>query len=52
MVLPSTKLVTYEVSIKRIMAGKLVLGIADGVMKADGKQIYTTESMKVGLFTD
>ena len=52
MVLPATKLVTYDVSIKRILAGKLVLGIADGVMKADGKPIYTTESMKVGLFTD
>ena len=30
---------------------KLVLGIADGVMKADGNPIYEVKDMKVGLFT-
>ena len=31
---------------------KLVLGIADGVMKVDGKVIYEAKSLRVGLFTD
>ena len=30
---------------------KLILGIADGVLKADGKPIYEVKNMKVGLFT-
>lgn len=51
MVLPSARTLTYEISMKRVMAGKLVLGIADGVMKRDGEKIYETNGMKVGLFT-
>jgi len=27
-----------------------VLGIADGIMKADGKPIYEAKDLKVGLF--
>ena len=27
------------------------MGIADGIMKADGKSIYEVKDMKVGLFT-
>ena len=29
---------------------KLILGIADGIMMADGKPIYEVKDMKVGLF--
>jgi 3-hydroxyacyl-[acyl-carrier protein] dehydratase / trans-2-decenoyl-[acyl-carrier protein] isomerase len=32
------------------MRTKLVLGIADAVMFADGQQIYAAEDLKVGLF--
>ena len=31
---------------------KLVLGIADGIMKVDGKVIYEAKDLRVGLFTD
>jgi hypothetical protein len=31
---------------------KLVLGIADGIMKVDGKVVYEAKGPKVGLFTD
>ena len=31
---------------------RLVLGIADGVMKVDGKVIYEAKGLRVGLFTD
>jgi 3-hydroxyacyl-[acyl-carrier protein] dehydratase/trans-2-decenoyl-[acyl-carrier protein] isomerase len=28
-----------------------VLGIGDGVMDVDGRQIYTAKELRVGLFT-
>ena len=34
------------------MLRKLVLGIADGFVYADGKQIYEVSGLKVGLFQD
>ena len=49
-VLPETKLVEYIVDIKRVINRKLVLGIGDGTMKADGKVIYEALDLKVGLF--
>jgi 3-hydroxyacyl-[acyl-carrier protein] dehydratase / trans-2-decenoyl-[acyl-carrier protein] isomerase len=49
MVTPKTKLVEYGIDFKRVMRGRLVLGIADGWVKADGEQIYTASDLKVGL---
>ena len=49
-VLPSVKQVVYGVDVKRVFKGKLVLAIADGWLEADGKRIYTTSDMRVGLF--
>ncbi|GJL91126.1 bifunctional 3-hydroxydecanoyl-ACP dehydratase/trans-2-decenoyl-ACP isomerase [Hyphococcus sp.] len=51
MVVPSAKIVTYELDIRRMMARPLVLGIADGIMKVDGKQIYAAKDLRVGLFS-
>lgn len=47
---PSTKLVKYVVDIKRVMSGKLVLGIGDGTMYGDDEEIYKAKGLKVGLF--
>ena len=49
-VLPSVKQVVYGVDFKRVFKSKLVLGIADGWLEADGKRIYTVSDMRVGLF--
>ena len=49
MVTPSTKLVEYGVDFKRVMRGRLVLGIADGWLKADGETIYRASDLRVGL---
>ncbi len=49
-VLDTVKKVTYRISIKRLILRKLILGVADGVLKADGKPIYEAKDMKVGLF--
>lgn len=52
MVTPETRLVEYTVNFTRVIDRKLKLGIADGIMKADGEVFYTTTGMKVGLFQD
>ena len=49
-VLNTVKKVTYHISIKRLILRKLILGVADGVLKADGNPIYEAKDMKVGLF--
>lgn len=50
-VLPSAKNVTYSIDVKRVISRKLVLGIADGRMQVDGREIYTAKDLRVGLFT-
>lgn len=52
MVTPKTKLVTYHVDFTRVIDRRLKMGIANGKMFADGQEIYNTENMKVGLFSD
>ncbi|HSF94185.1 MAG TPA: 3-hydroxyacyl-[acyl-carrier-protein] dehydratase FabA [Thermohalobaculum sp.] len=51
MVTPSGKLIRYTVNLKRVIDRKLKLAIADGIMELDGKEIYVTKDMRVGLFT-
>ena len=51
-VLPSVKKVTYHLDLKRVIMRKLVLGIADGVLKADDETIYEAKDLRVGLFQD
>jgi 3-hydroxyacyl-[acyl-carrier protein] dehydratase / trans-2-decenoyl-[acyl-carrier protein] isomerase len=48
-VLPTMKKVIYGIDIKRIMRSKLVLGIADGWLSADGSVIYRASDLKVGI---
>jgi 3-hydroxyacyl-[acyl-carrier protein] dehydratase / trans-2-decenoyl-[acyl-carrier protein] isomerase len=49
-VLPSVRKVVYGVDLKRVRQGRLVLGIADGWLEADGRKIYEAHDLKVGLF--
>ena len=50
-VLPTAKLVTFQIDIKRVISRRLVMAIADGTMSVDGREIYTAEDLRVGLFT-
>ena len=50
-VLPTAKKVTYNIQIKRVLKGKLNLAIADGSVSVDGREIYTAEGLRVGVFT-
>ena len=50
-VLPHHQKITYELQVKRLIERKLVMGIADGRVLVDGREIYTATDLKVGLFT-
>jgi 3-hydroxyacyl-[acyl-carrier protein] dehydratase/trans-2-decenoyl-[acyl-carrier protein] isomerase len=52
MVTPEVNLIEYTVDFTRVIDRKLKLGIANGIMRADGEVIYSTTDMKVGLFQD
>jgi 3-hydroxyacyl-[acyl-carrier protein] dehydratase/trans-2-decenoyl-[acyl-carrier protein] isomerase len=49
-ILPDAKKVTYKLNITRLIQRKLVMGIADGSVEVDGREIYTAKDLKVGLF--
>jgi len=48
-VLPSMKKVVYGIDIKRVMRSRLVLGIADGWLSADGTELFRANDLKVAL---
>jgi len=52
MVLPTAKKITYVINLKRVIMRKLIIGVADGIMKVDGKTIYEAKDLKVGLFIE
>jgi 3-hydroxyacyl-[acyl-carrier protein] dehydratase / trans-2-decenoyl-[acyl-carrier protein] isomerase len=47
----NVKNVRYEINMKKIMSpGGTTVGLANGIVLADNKKIYSAESLKVGLF--
>jgi 3-hydroxyacyl-[acyl-carrier protein] dehydratase/trans-2-decenoyl-[acyl-carrier protein] isomerase len=48
-VTPDVGLLEYVIDIKRVIARKLKLAEADGVLKADGEVIYTAKDLRVLL---
>ena len=50
-VLPTAKKVTYKIELTRLIQRKLVMGVANATMEVDGKEIYSANDLKVGLFT-
>ena len=50
-VLQNVEKVRYEIDMKKIMSpGGTTVGLANGIVLADDKKIYSAESLKVGLF--
>ena len=50
-VLKNVKIAEYIINMKRILIKEgTTVGLANGILLADGKQIYATENLKVGLF--
>ncbi len=51
-VLPTAKKVTLTIDMKRILNLDLTVGIGEGAMLVDDREIYTAKGLKVGLFQD
>ena len=50
-VIKKVKMATYEVNMKKVLKTEGgTVGFADGILKADEKQIYTAENLKVGVY--
>ena len=50
-VLKNVKMATYIIDMKRILIkGETTVGLANGVLLADDKKIYSADGLKVGLF--
>ena len=50
-VLKNVKKAVYEIDMKRILVKEgTTVGLANGILLADGKKIYSAENLKVGLF--
>ena len=50
-VLKNVKMASYVIDMKRILIKEgTSVGLANGILLADGKKIYSAESLKVGLF--
>ncbi|MEC7512845.1 MAG: 3-hydroxyacyl-[acyl-carrier-protein] dehydratase FabA [Pseudomonadota bacterium] len=49
-VLQDVSLVEYQLDIRRVITGRLTMGIANARLLADGEQIYSAEDLRVGLF--
>ena len=50
-VLTSVKKATYIIDMKKVLIKEgATVGLANGILLADGKKIYETENLKVGLF--
>ncbi len=51
-ILPTAKKVTYHINLKRVIERRLIMGIADGRVSVDGKDIYFAHDLRVGLFSN
>lgn len=48
-VLETAKKLTYHINVKRVIMRKIVMGIADGVLKCDGEPVFEVKDMRVAL---
>jgi len=49
-VTPNIKRVSYKIDLKRVINRRLVMGVGDGIVEADGTPIYEARDLRVGLF--
>lgn len=51
-IMPTSKKVSYHIHLKRVIERKLIMGIADGRVAVDDKEIYFAKDLRVGLFSN
>jgi 3-hydroxyacyl-[acyl-carrier protein] dehydratase/trans-2-decenoyl-[acyl-carrier protein] isomerase len=42
--------IVYRIDLKKVILRRLVLGVGDGILEADGNPIYEAKDLRVGLF--
>jgi 3-hydroxyacyl-[acyl-carrier protein] dehydratase/trans-2-decenoyl-[acyl-carrier protein] isomerase len=42
--------VVYRIDLRKVILRRLVLGVGDGILEADGNPIYEAKDLRVGLF--
>jgi len=50
-VTPKNHKIIYRIDMQRVIMRRLVMGIGNGVMEVDGREIYAAKDLRVGLFT-
>ena len=48
---PESKLITYNVDIKRVLRRGFAISIANGNLDVDGQIVYEAQDLRVGVFT-
>ncbi len=51
-VLPTARLLRFQLDIKRVVTRKLFVGIADGKVLCDGTCVFEAKDIRVGLFNN
>ena len=49
-VVPAGRILSYRLSVKRVIRRAFTLAVADGVALLDGNQVFAAKSLRVGLF--
>ena len=50
-VLPTAKLLRFQLDLKRVIMRRLCMGIADGRVICDGETVFEAKDIRVGLFS-
>ncbi len=48
---PDTEKLVYRLNIRRVISRRLVVGVSNGEVEADGVRIYSGQDLRVGLFS-
>jgi 3-hydroxyacyl-[acyl-carrier protein] dehydratase/trans-2-decenoyl-[acyl-carrier protein] isomerase len=51
-VLPTAKLLKFQLDLKRVIMRRLFMGIADGRVLCDGETVFEAKDIRVGLFSN
>jgi 3-hydroxyacyl-[acyl-carrier protein] dehydratase / trans-2-decenoyl-[acyl-carrier protein] isomerase len=51
-VLPTAKLLRFQLDMKRVIMRRLCIGIADGFVFCDGEPVFEAKDIRVGLFNN
>ena len=49
---PTAKMVTFKITLKRLIMRKITMGVADAVTLCDGEPVLEANDIRVGLFKD